>query len=89
VGEVIEFYHPVPKAVLTLASAVEVPESSGVKEVLTQCLEHADSIDQIVVLMENGKTMNFLGNLNGVAEVVLFLERMKARLLEPEGNTFA
>ena len=83
-GELIEFYRPTPKAVLTVATPEQLLEepSTPAKQVLTQCLEHVDTIDQIVVLtMDKDGVLGFLGNCEGLAETLLFLELIKAQML--------
>ena len=86
-GELIEFYRPVPKAVLTLASAVEAHEEEvapqqSAKEILEICLERADTIDQIVVLtMDREGVTAFFGNCDGMAETLLFMDVVKTQAL--------
>ena len=85
-GQVIEFYHPAPKAKLTLASAVEeVPLEEGrtpAKEILEKCLESAAEMDTVLVMTsdKNG-VLGFVSNCDGLAEAILFMELIKAQAL--------
>lgn len=85
-GKLIEWYVPVPKAVLTLATEVEKPVAApevddSARLILTGLLEHADTIEDIVVLTRDAEGVPaFLSNLDGFAETMLFIDlvRMKA-----------
>jgi hypothetical protein len=89
-GELIPFYRPVPKAVLTVASKAEwdaqVTEEEPMapaKEILETCLAKADTIDQIVVLtMDKSGQTAFFGNCDGMAETLLFMDVVKAQALK-------
>ena len=100
VGKLIEWYVPVPKAVLALANqgeevpGEEIDPLTPAKEILTKCLESADTIDQILVLtMDNNGVLAFMGNCEGLAESLLFMELVKAQALfsrvegPPNGGT--
>ncbi len=72
----------------------EVKDDSA-KELLTKCLEKVETIDQVVVLtMDKDGVLGFLGNCEGFAETLLFLELVKAQMLfsrvenKPNGDTF-
>jgi hypothetical protein len=89
VGEVIEWYVPVPKAVLTVATKEEWDAQLGeesptaaAKQVLTDCLEKVAFTDQVVVLTKDKDgTLGFIGNCESLAETLLFLELVKAKML--------
>jgi hypothetical protein len=102
-AKIIEFYRPSPKAVLTLASNAankaewdaqveEDAPATPAKDILTGLLEHADTIDQVLVLtMDKQGVLGFLGNCEGLAETLLFMELVKAQALfsrveGPNGN---
>ena len=91
-AKIIEFYYPTPKAVLTLAA--EKPEwdkqleeeqaenSAAASAILKQCLENADTIDQVLVMtMDKDGVMAFVSNCEGLAESILFIELVKAQAL--------
>ena len=90
-GEVIPFYRPVPKAVLTLATpenkaaweeqcSEEAPEVAAA-DVLKKCLENTE-LDQVLVLTcTKDGTFGFQTNCEDLAESVLFLELVKAQML--------
>jgi len=86
VGEVIEFYHPAPKAKLTLAEPVEqepLDESrTPAKDVLEKCLETAADMDTVLVMTsdKNG-VLGFVSNCDGLAEANLFIDLIKAQAL--------
>lgn len=92
-AKIIEFYRPAPKAVLTLASNPEnkaewdeqvedEAPAMPAADILKQCLENADTIDQVLVLtMDKQGVLGFLGNCEGLAETVLFMELVKAQAL--------
>jgi hypothetical protein len=90
-GKLIPFYIPVPKAALTLASKVEfdtqlaeeqAENSAAASTILKQCLEHADTIDQVLVMtMDKDGVMAFVSNCDGLAESILFMELVKAQAL--------
>jgi hypothetical protein len=88
VGKLIEFYYPVPKAVLTLAaqgeheSGEEAPPLTPAKDILTACLESVDTIDTLLVLTcDKEGTLAFVGNCDGLAESLLFMDLVKAQAL--------
>lgn len=90
-GQLIEFYKPVPKAVLTLATpenkaewdaqcAEEAPEIAAA-DVLKKCLENT-ALDQVLVLTcDKDGTFGFQTNCEDLAESVLFIELVKAKML--------
>ncbi len=84
-GEVIPFYHPVPKAKLTLAEPVEQELDEGrapAKEILEKCLETAADMDTVLVMTsdKNG-VLGFVSNCDGLAEANLFIDLIKAQAL--------
>jgi len=90
-GKLIDWYVPVPKAALTLASKAEfdaqladeqAENSAAASAILKQCLEHADTIDQVLVMtMDKDGVMAFVSNCEGLAESILFMELVKAQVL--------
>ena len=93
-GKVIPFYHPIvrlPVAALTLATqendaewkaqcaeeALEVPAA----DVLKKCLENTE-LDQVLVLTcDKDGVFGFQTNCEDLAESVLFIELVKAKML--------
>lgn len=80
-GKLIEFYIPKPRPVAPVTPPYEEPDTSAA-DTLKKLLESADTISQIVVLTadKNG-TLAFLGNCDGLAETLLFMDLVKAQAL--------
>ena len=76
--------------------AVVVPDMvCGPKEVLEERLTNADSMEDVLVLFKNKDgAIGFTSTVEGVAENILFIERIKMQILfaqdqTEEGDTFA
>lgn len=79
-GKVIEFYIPTPRAVVA-PPPVEEPDTSAA-DILKQCLDNADSIQQVIVLTaDRDGVLAFVGNCDGLAESLLFMDLIRAQAL--------
>jgi len=75
-----------PVDIRTRMPLVEPPgeenEGPSAEDILKKCLEHADTIDQVLVLtVDNNGVLAFLGNCEGLAESLLFMELIKAQAI--------
>lgn len=86
-GELIEWYIPAPKPPIV---PVEAPIEDGqvpAAGLLKTLLEKADKISDILVLMcDVDGNLGFIGNLDGLAESMLFIDRVKHRALAADAN---
>jgi hypothetical protein len=82
-AEIIEFYKPAKKP----AAPVEPVEVEGpvtqmpAAEVLTALLQYADIKDVLVLMRHRDGTLSFTGNLADLGESILFIERVKHRVM--------
>lgn len=62
---------------------VDVLELPTPEFILKKCLETAHVIDQIIVMtLDNNGKLGFLGNCDGFAESLLFMDLIKAQALK-------
>ena len=85
-GEIIEFYKPVPKVPTKEEFAAQLGEESPTqmpaRSVLGLLLEKADTITDVLVLMrDTDGVLGFIGNLEDLGECLLFIERVKHRVM--------
>jgi hypothetical protein len=85
-GKLIEWYVPVPKAVLTLASEVEAEPAEApatpAADILKKCLEHVDTMENVLVMtMDKEGVLAFLTNCDGLAESILMMEMVKQQAI--------
>lgn len=84
-GQLIEFYKPKPKPPAPAPAIVEDPERMTADEVLEPLLKRASTISDILVLMaDTDGQLGFVTNLEGMAESLLFMARVKHRVLSQD-----
>jgi hypothetical protein len=95
-GEVIEFYHPPPRA-NTLAENMTVadkaaletePPAISAEDILKKCLANVGKTDQILIMTaDKDGVLGFVTNCDGLAESILFIELIKAQALFSRTDT--
>lgn len=78
-GQLIEFYKPTPKPVVEAEPEESKP---AVAETLKHLLNDCEHMQDIVVLIKTKyDTVGIVSTMEGPAENVLFIERVKAKLV--------
>lgn len=88
-GQVIEFYRPVPKPPAVVPTVQEPGFAPA--DILRELLEKSETLQDIVVLMrDKDGVCGLVGNLDGVGENFVFMEQIKfeilARMNQPAGT---
>lgn len=78
-GVLIEFYRPAPKSPVPPAPE---PPAICAADILREILGNSEQLSDVLVLMrDNDGTCGFVGNLDGAAETLLFMEQIKHEML--------
>lgn len=84
-GRVTEFYHPDPKPPAPAPVEEEAPDRMPAGDILRKLLEKEKVLSDVLVLMRDSDgQLGFVTNLADLGESVLFIERVKHRILSQD-----
>lgn len=88
-GKLIEFY--IPKKLVKPVPAVTEPDEPWTaipaKDILEQALANAGSItDVLLMARDKSGELGFLTNVEGMAESLLFIERVRHRMMTKDAD---